>query len=84
MSGPWLPPVALGEVEPRARSPRWCVLVVHLCRVEIHKSTRRHRVGDEDIEHALSHSLTWVETAICAVATMAEHHIGIALSSADL
>ncbi len=71
--------MALGEVEPGAKSPRWCFLVARLYRVEIHKSARRHRVGDEDIEQALSHSPTWVETAICAVATMVEHHIGIAL-----
>ncbi|MDA8063697.1 MAG: hypothetical protein M0T80_14925 [Actinomycetota bacterium] len=29
--------------------------------MEIHGSARRHGVVDEDIEHALSHSVTWVE-----------------------
>ncbi len=55
-------PVALGEVEQgAAASPPGHFLVVHLSRVEIHGSARRHGVVDEDIEHALSHSVTWVE-----------------------
>ena len=29
--------------------------------MEIHGSARRHNVADEDIEHALAHSVTWVE-----------------------
>jgi len=29
--------------------------------VEIHRSARRHDVADEDIEHAMAHSVAWVE-----------------------
>ncbi|MDA8360198.1 MAG: hypothetical protein M0Z95_28745 [Actinomycetota bacterium] len=29
--------------------------------MEIPESARRHGVADEDIEHALGHSVTWVE-----------------------
>ena len=29
--------------------------------MEIHNSARRHGVADKDIEHALAHSVTWVE-----------------------
>jgi hypothetical protein len=29
--------------------------------VEIHGSARRHNVADEDIEHALAHSVVWAE-----------------------
>lgn len=29
--------------------------------MEIHGSDRHHGVADEDIEHALAHSLTWTE-----------------------
>ena len=29
--------------------------------MEIHKSARRHGVADEDIEHAVAHSVVWVE-----------------------
>ena len=29
--------------------------------MEIHESARHHGVADEDIEHALAHSVTWVE-----------------------
>ena len=42
-----------------ANRPSVCVL--HLFRVEIHSSARRHGVADEDIEHALVHALIWVE-----------------------
>ena len=38
-----------------------CVLVVHLSRVEIHESARRHGVAQEDIEHALAHAVAWAE-----------------------
>ena len=44
-----------------ARTGSAWVLVVHLSRVEIHESARRHGVADEDIEHAVVHSVTWVE-----------------------
>jgi hypothetical protein len=27
--------------------------------VEIHRTARRHRVADEDIEHAYEHALAW-------------------------
>jgi hypothetical protein len=37
------------------------IVVVHLFRVEIHESARHHGVADEDIEHALVHSVTWTE-----------------------
>ncbi len=29
--------------------------------MEIHESARRHGIADEDIEHALAHSVAWVE-----------------------
>jgi hypothetical protein len=29
--------------------------------VEIHGSARRHDVADEDIEHAMAHSVIWAE-----------------------
>ncbi|MGH9083179.1 MAG: hypothetical protein ACRDWN_07535 [Acidimicrobiales bacterium] len=29
--------------------------------MEIHEKARRHGVSDEDIGHALAHSVTWVE-----------------------
>lgn len=29
--------------------------------MEIHRSARRHDVADEDIEHAIAHSVTWAE-----------------------
>lgn len=29
--------------------------------MEIHRSARRHRVADEDIEHAYEHATVWVE-----------------------
>lgn len=29
--------------------------------MEIHGSARRHNVADEDIEHALAHSVAWAE-----------------------
>jgi hypothetical protein len=35
--------------------------VLHLSRVDIHESARRHGVADEDIQHALAHTVTWVE-----------------------
>ncbi len=31
--------------------------VVHYCRVEIHPSARRHRVADDDMLHAVEHSV---------------------------
>lgn len=37
------------------------IVVVHLLRVEIHGSARRHGVPEEDIQHALAHSITWTE-----------------------
>jgi len=37
------------------------IVVVHLFRVEIHRTARRHRVADEDIEHAFEHALAWAE-----------------------
>ena len=42
-----------------AAQPR--VFVVHLSHVEVHRSARRHGVPDEDIEHALGHSVAWAE-----------------------
>ena len=29
--------------------------------MEIHESARRHGVADEDIQHAVAHSVIWVE-----------------------
>lgn len=29
--------------------------------MDVHRSARRHEVGDEDIKHAYRHSITWVE-----------------------
>jgi hypothetical protein len=29
--------------------------------VEIHESARRHGISGEDIEHAVAHSVTWIE-----------------------
>ena len=29
--------------------------------MEIHRAARRHRVADEDIEHAYEHATVWVE-----------------------
>lgn len=37
------------------------IVVVHLFRVEIHSTARRHGATDEDIEHAVTHSSAWVE-----------------------
>jgi hypothetical protein len=37
------------------------IRVLHLSRVEIHESARRHGVADEDIQHALAHTVIWVE-----------------------
>ena len=37
------------------------IVVVHLFRVEIHWTARRHGAADEDIEHAVAHSIAWVE-----------------------
>lgn len=37
------------------------IFVLHLLRVEIHRSARRHGVADADIEHAYWHALAWVE-----------------------
>ena len=54
-------PAALAAVEAGGEGLRSRVLVVHLSRVEIHESARRHGVADGDIEHALVHSITWAE-----------------------
>jgi len=45
----------------RGASWSWCVLVVHLSRVGIHESARRHGVAQEDVEHALAHAVAWAE-----------------------
>jgi hypothetical protein len=37
------------------------IVVVHLFRVEIHATARRHGVADEDIEHAVAQAIAWVE-----------------------
>lgn len=37
------------------------IVVVRVFRVEIHGSARRQGVPDEDIEHAVAHSITWAE-----------------------
>lgn len=42
-------------------APAQQVFVLHLLRVEIHHSARRHRVADDDIEHAYDHATVWVE-----------------------
>ena len=34
--------------------------VLHLFRVEIHDSARRHGIADEDIVHAYAHAMEWV------------------------
>ncbi len=38
-----------------------CVSVLQLLCVEIHRSARRHRVGDQDIQHAYRQAVTWLE-----------------------
>lgn len=42
-------------------SGRTWILVVRLCRVEIHSSARRHQIPDEDIRHAYEHAVAWAE-----------------------
>jgi hypothetical protein len=37
------------------------VSVLHLSRVEFHRSARRHEVPDDDVEHAVAHPIGWVE-----------------------
>jgi hypothetical protein len=37
------------------------ILVLHLSRVEIHRSARRHKVPDDDIAHAYEHAVAWAE-----------------------
>ncbi len=49
----------LGAVVPDRCAEPNCVL--HLFRVEIHQSARRHGVLDEDIEHAYEYAVEWVE-----------------------
>lgn len=34
--------------------------VLHLFRVDIHESARRHGIADEDIVHAYAHAIGWV------------------------
>jgi len=48
ISGPYTPPLS-------------CFVVLHLFRVDIRESARRHGVADEDIKHALAHTVSWVE-----------------------
>ena len=45
---------------PSATSPP-VIVVVRLFCVEIHGAARRHGIGDDDIDHALTHSVTWTE-----------------------
>lgn len=35
--------------------------VLHLFGVEIHRSARRHGIGDEDIAHAYQYAIAWLE-----------------------
>ena len=53
----------IGEIGRRADRDRCAepIYVLHLFRVEIHRSARRHGVLDEDIEHAYEHAVEWVE-----------------------
>ena len=51
----------LPRADRRRRASRGIILVLHLSRVEIHESARRHGVVDEDIQHALAHAVIWVE-----------------------
>ena len=51
----------LPRADRRGRASRGIILVLHLSRVEIHESARRHGVVDEDIQHALAHAVIWVE-----------------------
>ena len=37
------------------------IVVLHLSRVEIHRSARRHQISDADIEHAYEHAIAWAE-----------------------
>jgi len=37
------------------------IVVLHLSRVEIHRSARRHQIPDADIEHAYEHAIAWAE-----------------------
>jgi len=37
------------------------IIVLHLSRVEIHRSARRHQIPDADIEHAYEHAIAWAE-----------------------
>lgn len=41
--------------------PRAQFSVVHLYRVEVHRSARGHGVEEDDIRHAYEHALSWVE-----------------------
>jgi hypothetical protein len=56
-------PVGTGRAESGVQwpLPLSCFFVLHLSRVEIHESARSHGVADEDIQHALAHTVTWVE-----------------------
>lgn len=53
----------------RACDPRWrgqglslpTFSVLHLFRVEIHPSARRHGITDEDIAHAYDHAVVWIQ-----------------------
>jgi len=45
------------------------IRVLHLFRVEIHESARRHGVADEDIQHALAHTVIWSSWAMTLGAT---------------
>lgn len=56
------PDLASGRLSPvEIVNPRHRFFVVHLLRVEIHRSARRHLVADGDIEHAYEHATVWVE-----------------------
>ena len=50
----WISSGAIGHARPD-------IVVVRLSRVEIHASARRHGVRCEDIDHAVTHSVSWTQ-----------------------
>lgn len=69
----YLPAFTAQSRTDRARNRQWrpqvrratpysvAIVVLHLFRVEIHRSARRHQVPDDDIDHAYEHAIVWGE-----------------------
>jgi len=49
------------QEESRQRPRAQAISVIRLSGVEIHRAARRHRLTDEDIEHAVTNATTWAE-----------------------